>query len=195
MHSFCKCNELQNELTVIRKSVLDLICKGCDLITCICIEQITLFRLLIVNVCKLVLEHLRTEQMTQTINTFLVNEPALLLACGVQHKVHMRMMGLIVKCSVPFQRSEWDAVFLCNKIYLTSCKLTPAFCGVVTKALCIFTFERNDYRKHVTVKLTQSVRLFIKIQRNIVIGKQSVCSFDPFHTRTSCNIVKIGFVT
>ena len=74
MHSFCKCNKLYDKLTVVCKSVLDLIGKGCDLITRICVEQVAVFGLLLVVVIEILREYFCAEQMPKIIDAFLINE-------------------------------------------------------------------------------------------------------------------------
>ena len=77
-------------------------------------------------------------------------------------------MGLIVKCTEPFQRSGRYLVFLRNVFNAVLHKGAPSLCVIVTEAFCIVALERNDHGEHVTFMLSYLFRFFIKIDCNTV---------------------------
>ena len=103
-------------------------------------------------------------------------------------------MCFIMIGTIPFQRMHWNVVCACNVAYLHTNKLHPLISDMVPKALRVFTFERNYHRVYISFVISHFCGRIIKVNRNIFIGEQPVCSFDSLHSWTCRNVIQIGFL-
>ena len=112
-------------------------------------------------------------------------------AGGVDHKVDVRMVALVVEGGVPFQilfgylEVGGEGIGLCPK------HLPPSFALIESESLRILTAQRDDHRPHVSFVVIQFLRDLAELDGDSVIGEQTVGA-EAFSSRSGGDIVSVG---
>ena len=108
--------------------------------------------------------------------------------------MHVRMMRLVVKRSVPLEIFKRNVMRLSDVRNFRAYHVSPSVCVVESKPLSVVTRHRDDHSKDITVERRNIFRRFREINLSASLRKQTMCAADSLSSRTSRHVVEICFL-
>ena len=108
----------------------------------------------------------------------------------INNQMYMWVMGLIVKCRIPFQVGAVDFIILRKGLHPAPQQFLPLSCTVIAESLCIFPSQTDDIGPDDSLMACHFLCHFGKHHGFPRIRKQTMRA-DSFHSWSVCKVIYV----